>query len=185
MSVALGAARVLVCVALLASCGSTSPHPVPGGASFERDDFRFVAPTGWQVRSSTEVSFGASRRVVYLANQELRDDCAEEATGVTCSPPIDGGLRPGAMLVTWVVRSCVARGCDLPPGRLITIGNRQGVNAPMDAGCPDIGSTEISAWHVSVTPQRVDVLMACSRDPSDGTRAAFLGFLDAIRWRIP
>ena len=181
----LRATWILVCVALLAGCGSIGPHPIPGGPSFERDDFRFVAPTGWQVRSSTDVSFGASRRAVYLANQELHDDCADEATGVSCSPPIDGGLRPGTMLVTWVTRPCVAQGCDLPPGRLITIGNRQGVRAPVDVGCPDIGSTEMAAWHVAVTPQRVDTLFVCARDPSDATREAFLGFLEAIRWRIP
>jgi hypothetical protein len=38
---------------------------------------------------------------------------------------------------------------------------------------------------VTVTPQRVDILLVCARDPSDTTRSAFLGFLDAIRWRIP
>jgi hypothetical protein len=180
------APRVLVCAVLLAACASTvTPRPVPGGPPFERDDFRFVAPTGWEVRASTSVSSEPGRWVVYVANQPLRDDCVDDAIGVTCRSPVDGELRAGAMLVIWIVRPCVAQGCALPPGDLTMIGNRQGVRASIDTGCEEIGFTERSAWYVSVTPQRVDVLVTCARDPSDATREAFLGFLDAIRWRIP
>ena len=89
------------------------------------------------------------------------------------------------MMVWWVARGCVARDCDLPPGQLRQIGNRQGVHGPVEYGCEADGYTERSAYYVTVTPQRVDVLLVCSRDPSDATREAFLGFLDAIRWRIP
>ncbi len=177
--------RILVSAALLTACSSTIQHPVPGGPSFERAEFRFVAPTGWEVRSSTEVSYGSSHRVVYLANQPLHDDCAVDATGVICHPPIDGGLREGGMLVTWVVSSCVAGGCDLPAATLISIGNRQGVHVPTSVGCDGTDFTERSAYYVTVTPQRMDVLFICARNPSDSTRSAFLGFLDAIRWRIP
>ena len=30
-----------------------------------------------------------------------------------------------------------------------------------------------------------DGLFVCARQPSDATRSALLGFLDAIQWRIP
>jgi hypothetical protein len=176
---------MLVAAALLASCAAPNPNPTPGGPSFQRDDFRFVAPTGWVVRLSTEVSFGPARRVLYVANQPLIDDCVSDATGVVCHPPLEGALRAGGMLVTWVVQQCVAQGCSLPPGPLMMIGNRQGVRAAMVSGCDEIGFTERSAYYVTVTPQRIDVLISCARDPSDGTRSAFLGFLDAIQWRIP
>ena len=179
------AAGILLGAALLAGCISTVAHPVPGGPAFESDELRFVAPTGWEVRRSTEVSLGRSGRFIYLANQLLHDDCVADASGIVCRPPIDGGLRQGGLLVTWVVQSCVAGGCDLPPVRLISIGNRQGVRVPMSAGCEEVGYTERSAYYVTVTPQRVDILIACARDPSDATRSAFLGFLDAIHWRIP
>jgi hypothetical protein len=79
----------------------------------------------------------------------------------------------------------VAEGCDLPSGQLIAIGNRQGVSAPMDAGCQEFTFTERAAYYVTVTPQRVDILIICARELGDATRAAFLGFLDAIHWRIP
>ena len=44
---------------------------------------------------------------------------------------------------------------------------------------------EWSAYYVTVTPQRVDVLLVCARDPTDATREALLGFLDGILWRVP
>lgn len=55
----------------------------------------------------------------------------------------------------------------------------------MDAGCEEVTFTGRTAYYVTVTPQRVDILIICARDPSDATRSAFLGFLDAIHWRIP
>jgi hypothetical protein len=173
----------LAAMTLLAACGAAA-HPVPHGPSFERDDFRFVAPTGWQVRPSSSNAGGDGGIVVYLANQELRDDCPSTGSAIVCNSPIDE-LRPGGMLVTWAFQPCVADGCNLPTAQLISIGNRQGVRVPATEACRGIGTTEGSVYYVTVTPQRVDALFACARTPSDPTRAAFLGFLDAIQWRIP
>ena len=179
------AAALVGAVILLAACAATIEHVVPGGPSFESDEVRFVAPTGWQVQPSTSISYGDSQIRVYLANQPLRQDCPTTGSVIICQSPLVDGLRPGGMLVVWTALSCVARGCDLPSARLIAIGNRQGVRVPMDRGCEVTGFTERSAYYVTVTPQRVDVLSTCARNPSDATRSAFLGFLDAIQWRIP
>lgn len=177
------AAGVLGSVVLLAACASTIDHPAPGGPSFESDEVRFVAPTGWQLQPSTAIFLGGDRQIrLYLANQSLRADCDAQ---LVCQSPLANGLRPGGMLVTWFARTCVARSCDLPPARLISIGNRQGVRVAVDNGCEETGFTERSAYYVAVTPQRLDILFTCARDPSDATRSAFLGFLDAIHWRIP
>jgi hypothetical protein len=89
------------------------------------------------------------------------------------------------MLILWAERRCVAQTCDLPSAPLIAIGNRQGVMVPVAAGCEGMPFTERSAYYATVTPQRVDVLLVCARHPSEATRSAFLGFLDAIHWRIP
>jgi hypothetical protein len=173
----------LAVTTLLAGCGAAA-HPVPQGSPFERDDFRFVAPTGWEVRPSTSNAGDAGGIVVYLANQKLRDDCSASGSEVVCNTPIDE-LRPGGILVTWAFQLCVADGCKLPTASVMAIGNRQGVRVPAIEACQGIGTTEGSVYYVTVTPQRVDALFACARDPSDATRAAFLGFLDAIQWRIP
>ena len=176
----------LACVALLVACAPSIEHPVPAGPAFESDEVRFVAPTGWQLQPSTAVFLGADTQIrTYLASQPMHADCTYTPVELLCVPPLVQPLRPDGMLVTWFANGCVARSCELPPAPLIAIGNRQGVRVPSDIGCEGTGFTERSAYYVTVTPQRVDVLFTCARDPSDATRSAFLGFLDAIRWRIP
>jgi hypothetical protein len=171
-------------VALLIACASTS-HPPPGGPKFESDEVRFVAPSGWEVQQPTTGSPGLDQVVAYLANQPLHEDCREVGTEISCGSPLTDGLRAGGMLVVWAGRPCVAQSCTLPSGTLLAVGNRQGVRTPTDAGCEGTAFTERYAYYVTVTPQRVDILLVCARDPSDASRSAFLGFLDAIRWRIP
>jgi hypothetical protein len=176
----------LAFAALLVACASTIEHPIPGGPSFEDEEVRFVAPTGWQIQPSTAFYYSGDGQIrTYLANQTLHQDCPTTGSIIVCESPLDGGLRPGGMLVTWLASSCVAKSCELPPAKLISIGNRQGVRVPMTNLCEGTGFTERSAYYVTVTPQRVDILFTCARDPSDATRSAFLGFLDAIQWRIP
>ena len=177
-------AVVLACVALLAACAGQE-HPEPRGDAFESDDFRFVAPAGWEIRASSAESTADGGIVLYVANQTLREDCPATGSEVTCRAPIDGQLKVGGILITWVRHSCVANGCDLPAAELISIGNRQGVRVPATQGCEGIGTTDGSVYYVTVTPQRVDGLFVCAREPSDATRSALLGFLDAIQWRIP
>lgn len=186
MTAALGrAAGGLACVALLVACASAPQHPVPGGPSFEGDDFRFVAPTGWQFQRTTVPPPHLDAIVMYLANQPLQDDCHPGGQAATCGSPLANRLRPGGMLVVWTARACAAQFCNLPTGHLIQIGNRQGVHAEVDQGCDETGFTERSAYYVTVSPQRVEILLICARDPSDATRSALLGFLEAIQWRIP
>ena len=174
----------LACVALLVACTALE-HPEPRGESFESDDFRFVAPTGWSIQPSTAESTADGGIVLYLANQALHEDCPASGSEAGCRVPIDGQLEHGGILITWVRHSCVAKGCDLPAAELISIGNRQGVRVPATQGCEGIGTTDGSVYYVTVTPQRVDGLFVCAREPSNATRSALLGFLDAIQWRIP
>ena len=177
---------LLAGAALLVGCASSTTHPVPGGTSFQDDEVRFVAPTGWDVQPSRAESFGSGGAIrLYLANQLLREDCPAGDPTTVCESVLGDGLRPGGVLVVWLSASCVAKACDLPTAPLIAVGNRQGVRLPLTDGCEGTGFTERSGYYVTVTPQRVDALLVCARDPSDATRSAFLGFLDAIHWRIP
>lgn len=175
----------LACVALLVACAPALELPVPDGPTFESEQVRFVAPTGWEIRRPAAGSPDLDQIVAYLANQPLHQECREVGTEISCGSPLADGLRAGGMLVVWAVRPCVAQFCALPSESLIAVGNRQGVLASTSSGCEGTGFTERSAYHVTVTPQRVDILLVCARDPSNATRSAFLGFLDAIRWRIP
>ena len=178
-------ARVgLACVVLLVACAPNIDHPAPAGPAFESDEVRFVAPTGWELREAARPTNGTSNFFVFVANQPLRDQCG--LAEAFCTAPLVDELRPGGMLVIWATRLCVGQLCDGPSSApLIAIGNRQGVVTQVDSGCEGMPVTDRSAYYVTVTPQRVDILVVCARDPSDATRSAFLGFLDAIRWRIP
>jgi hypothetical protein len=178
-------AASFACVALLGACAPALEHSAPHGLSFESDDVRFVAPTGWEFQPSTAMPSADDGIVLYVANQPLHDGCAAAGSQTTCEAPIDGELRGGGVLITWVRHSCVAQGCDLPAAELISIGNRHGVRVTATEGCEGIGATDGSVYYATVTPQRVDGLFVCARDPSDATRSALLGFLDAIQWRIP
>jgi hypothetical protein len=173
----------LAMLVVLVGCVPAVQHPEPAGSPFESDDVRFVAPTGWEMRQPTPTADGASRILVYLATQVIGGECG--LGDPACTNPLDDELQPGGMLVIWAVRLCAGQSCDLPSAPLISIGNRQGVATSVDAGCEATGSTERVAYFATVTPQRVDILLVCARNPSDATRSAFLGFLDAIQWRIP
>jgi hypothetical protein len=179
--------RVLAAVAtcaLLVAC-TAADHPVPEGKTFEADDLRFVAPTGWEVRQPSGFQSQLNRTVVFLANQPLESECRVEGPGLACDSPLADGLRGGGMLVWWAARACAAQFCDLPPGTLMQVGNRLGIHGPVEYGCEAAGYTQRSAYYVTVTPQRVDVLLVCALDPTDATREALLGFLDGIQWRVP
>lgn len=171
----------LACVALLVAC-APSRHATPGGSAFESDEVRFVAPIGWEMRQPP-LTDAAGAILVYLATQPLSGECGLGEQ--SCSNPLDDQLQPGGILVIWATRSCAAQSCDLPEARLIAIGNRQGVMVPVEAGCESTAFTERTAYFVTVTPQRVDILLVCARHPSGSTRSALLGFLDAIQWRVP
>lgn len=177
-----GAVGVLIGAALLAACASNIERPAPGGPTFENEEVRFMAPTGWEIQPSASLSYGNGQIRLYLASQTLRPDCDAQ---LACRSPLADGLRADGMFVVWTTDTCVAKSCELPPARLISVGNRQGVRVPMTDRCEGTGFTERSAYYVTVAPQRVDILFTCAREPSDATRSAFLGFVDAIQWRIP
>ena len=185
MTAALGRlAAVVVSAAVVVACTALD-HPKPRGEAFVSDGFGFVAPAGWQIQPSSSTATADGGIVLYVANQALHEDCPASDSEATCGPPIDGKLKVGGILITWVRHPCVAKGCELPAAQLISIGNKQGVRVPATQGCEGIGTTDGSVYYVTVTPQRVDGLFVCARQPSDATRAALLGFLDAIQWRIP
>jgi hypothetical protein len=178
------ATALLLLLVPLAACVTSSPNPTPGGPRFDNAEVRFTAPTGWELREAT-LRHGRSWPLVFVANQPLHDDCTVSGSGMSCHSPIDV-LGDGGALVTWEVRTCVAQGCALPAGRALTVGNRQGVlGTPPAESCGEIGATDRSAYYVTVTPQRVDILFVCARNPTAATRSALLGFLDAIVWRVP
>jgi hypothetical protein len=94
-------------------------------------------------------------------------------------------LEPGGVVVAWSAHHCVAHGCDLPAGDQILVGGRVAVRYPGPGLCRDLLATEEEVVIVTVTPQRVDRIVTCSRDVSPATTAALATMFDSIQWRTP
>jgi len=180
-----GGLAILLAAALaaaLAACSAGSPSP--SGIAFEGNGVRFVAPPGWDVRTSTMLEYGPGSRIGYLANQPLRDDCSAEDPQ-TCPGPVDQ-LRDDGVLLVWLTTNCAGPRCVLPAGQWTTVGGRAAAIAEIPGtACAEIGQTEESVIVVAVSPQRLDTIVVCARLPSGGTLATLRAFLDAVDWRTP
>lgn len=155
-----------------------------GPARWDADGVRFTVPDGWEVRASTMAPLGDARRLFYIATQPLRDDCSGSAGAQICALPIDQ-LVPGGVLVWWHTTNCAGPACSLPGGDLTQIGGRAAVTVPAADGCAAIGQTAAAGYLVSVSPQRLDAIVVCSRDATAATLAALRAFLDVVEWRTP
>jgi hypothetical protein len=166
---------------LLAGCtGATSS----GGTPFEADGVRFEVPSGWSVRESRLVSRGAVRVLLYIANQPMRDDCLNDPSGESCQLPIDE-LPRGGIFMWWRTDACVAAGCNLPAGESLAVGRREAVRAVAPGACAGMEVTGEQLVAVAVTPQRVDTIYICERDPEAAGMADVQSILDSIVWRTP
>ncbi len=179
---ALSGGAFLAVVMLVGCAGPASTGGRP--TRWDADGVRFTVPDGWQVRASTMAPLGGARRLLYLATQPLRDDCSGGAGAQTCVLPIDQ-LAPGGVLVWWHTTTCAGPACSLPGGDLTQVGGRAAVTVPAADGCAAIGQTAASAYLVSVSPQRLDAIVVCSRDASAATLASLRALLDAVEWRTP
>jgi hypothetical protein len=172
-------------VALVLLVGCTAPAASGSGpAQWDADGVRFSIPDGWEVRASTMKPVGDSRRLLYLATQPLRDDCSGSAGVQTCGLPIDQ-LLPGGVLLGWHTTTCAGPACSLPDGDLTQVGGRAAVIVPAADGCGTIGQTAASAYLVSVSPQRLDAIVVCSRGATAAMLASLRAFLDGVEWRTP
>jgi len=175
------AGAALVLAAWLTACSTGAPGP--SGIRFEGDGMRFVAPPGWDVRTSIMVEDGPGSRVAYLANQPLHDDCTGDPQ--VCPGPVDE-LRDDGILLIWLTTHCAGPACVPPDGTPTTVGRRIASIADVPgSACPQVGQTEEAVYVVAVSPQRLDTIVVCARSPSVGTRATLRAFLDAVDWRTP
>jgi hypothetical protein len=172
-------ARLLLVGALvtLVACASQSPNG-SSGQVWEGEGVRFTAPPGWTLQAGGDAS---SEVLVYVTNQ-LGAACPNSASA--CPSPV-AQLKPGSVLVAWSAHHCVAHGCDLPAGDQVLVGGRVAVRYPGPGFCRDLMATEEEVVIVTVTPQRVDRIVTCSRDPAPETTAALATMFDSIQWRTP
>ena len=182
-------ARLLVVGTLstLVACGSPSPGS-SAGQVWDGEGVRFTAPPGWSLRAGGELPSdipsdiweSVTDYVVYVTNQQF--------TG--CGPgaefcPLLAQLQRGGVVVAWSAHHCVAHGCELPAGDQILVGRRVAVRYPGPGYCRDLLATDEEVVVVTVTPQRVDRIVTCLRDPAPATTAALAAMFDSIQWRTP
>jgi hypothetical protein len=179
-------ARLLMVGALgsLVACGSPSPGS-SSGQVWDAQGVRFTAPPGWNLQAGEESPSGVGvyvpNHVVYVTNQQFTG-CPNP--GAEFCPWLTQ-LQPGGVVVAWSALQCVAHGCDLPTGNQILVGGRVAVRYPGPGFCEGLLATDEVVVMVTVTPQRVDRIVTCSRDPAPAAVSALTAMFDSIQWRTP
>ena len=172
-------ARLLLVGALvtLVACASQSPAS-SSSQVWDAQGVRFTAPPGWRLEADGEAPSGV---VVYVTN---KSHVACPSAAPACSSAI-AQLQRGGVLVAWYVQHCVAHGCDLPAGDQILVGGRVAVRYQGPGFCGGLLATAEVVVMVLVTPQRVDRIVTCLRDPAPATTEALAAMFDSIQWRTP
>ena len=177
-------AIVLLVGLVLAGCAA----PISGRTlAADEGRFRVVLPGGWQGVATDRAEWADHATVALLATQPLDPQCpgAEGAEGDTgCTAPV-AGLRDGAMLLWWRSVNCAGAACELPDGERLLIGGRPAVRTDGTHLCDALGATHEAAYFVTVSPQRVDAIVACERNATDAVRQQLSAMLEGVQWRTP
>lgn len=171
---------VLVAALLLGSCTS------PGGGlpTLEVAGASVPVPAGWAAMRAEPADWPGGRTVALLSNATLDPACGEAGGARSCTAPAKS-LHAGQLLVWWLSTTCAGAGCDLPDAPRQLVGGREAALVDDIDTCDALEPSGQRAYLVSVGPQRVDALVVCEDDPSDGTLADLETMLQGIHWRTP
>lgn len=167
---------------ILTSCAGAQPSG-PQGIRFEGEGVRFSTPIGWHLQPTDAAVLGGGHWLVYLATQELHDQCGADPSG-PCPAPLEE-LAVGGVLIGWYTVNCAGPQCTLPVGELTRVGAREAAFVTSRDSCGGIGQTEEADYLVAVSPQRIDTIVICGRETSEATRQTIRAFLDGVVWRTP
>jgi hypothetical protein len=166
---------------ILAACSSPPPD-ASAGTQWDEQGVRFTTSAGWAVRTGGEDLPGATA-LAFISNQPIQD-CSGDVDRASCPPPI-AKLEAGGVLIAWYETHCVAAGCDLPAGNQLLVGGRVAVRYAGPGMCDPLLASDEEVVAVAVSPQRVDLIVTCSRDANVAARAAIAALFDSIQWRTP
>jgi hypothetical protein len=99
----LAPAVVIAAAALTSACGAGSGSAMPGAASTEQFENRYLAfrhPASWKAypfRWNGGLHF---RPLLYVSTQPVRDPCHRQGAAVECGWPLSR-LQPDGVLITW------------------------------------------------------------------------------------
>lgn len=176
----LAAVLGLAAVAITACGPSGDPS---GGTVFEGDGFRVRVPEGWQAQATDPHAWQGGQTIALISTQALDPQC--EGPGVSaCRTPVEE-LADGSQLVWWVTTNCAGGQCELPDGERLLVGGREARRIESTGLCDEIGATTETAYVVTVSPQRLDAIVACGKDASASVQAQLQDLIDSVDWRTP
>lgn len=166
--------RTVLLVAFLGGCAAA----VPPGTPTAVEGVRLVVPPGWESRLDAATGQGSRHLLGWVASQPLAPGCEP----ATCSSPV-ATIADDGVVVWWFTYNCLPD-CELPDAGRTMVGGREAARevAPGTCGIDAVQSERIT---VRVTPQRTDVLVACSgATAGDGLRELD-ALVASIGWTIP
>jgi hypothetical protein len=174
---------VLACW-LLVGCAAPAASGGQRVLALDGDGLRVSVPGGWEATPSSDVGFGSGRVLFYASNQALETNCLQAVDEPRCTLPIEA-LADGGVLLLWATSRCAGVACELPSDDRLLISGREAARAVDTGACEVIGATEEDVYAVTVTPQRVDWIVVCAREPTADERAALATILDTVDWLTP
>ena len=166
--------RPLLLVAVLGGCATA----VPPGTPTTIDGVRLVVPPGWESRLDADSGDGSRHLLGWLSNQPL-DPACEPAT---CSNPV-ASIADEGVVVWWFTYNCLPN-CELPDAGRTMIGGREAAREVAPGTCGmDAAQRELIT--VRVTPQRTDILVACSGSTSGDGLRELDALVASIGWTVP
>jgi hypothetical protein len=173
-------AAVSLAVVALTACG---PAEDASGTDFEGDGFRVRVPDGWRAQATDPNAWRGGQTIALFATQAIDPQC--EGPGASnCRTPVDV-LDDGSALVWWVTTNCAGGACELPDGERLLVGGREARRIQSTGLCDEIGATAEFAYVVTVSPQRLDAIVACDNDAPAAVQDQLQGLIDSIDWRTP
>ena len=179
-----GLALGLFALSLTVSCAAPTASGDPRVLALDDEGLRVSVPGDWDAIRSSDVGFGSGRVLFYLSNQALEADCLQAGNESRCTFPV-GALEDGGVLVLWATSGCAGVACELPSDDRLLISGREAAKAVDTGACEEIGATEEDVYAVTVTPQRVDWIVVCAREPTAAEQATVATILGAVEWRTP
>jgi hypothetical protein len=165
---------------ILSACSQPSARVLDA----EAGRFRVAVPNGWDAQATDPADWIEHRTVAILSSQTLDPQCAASSSRGGCSVPVNS-LADGSVLVWWLSAICAGAGCDPPEGERVLVGGRQASKVGGSHLCDALGATREQAYFVTVSPQRMDVIVACDRAASEATMAQLQDMLEHVSWRTP
>lgn len=142
-----------------------------------------AVPDGWHALATDPDDWRGGQTIALISTQALDPQC--DGPGVSnCRAPV-AALDDGSLLVWWVTTRCAGATCELPDGERTLIGGRE-ARRIVDTGlCDGLAASSEEAYVVTVSPQRLDAIVACDNDAAASVHDQLQGLIESIDWRTP